>query len=186
MTKNTKLGNDDNGVVLTAEEAILSGVASNRPQDICTKYPEKCTELQVAADDCTICCDTVKPEIDDCAEHKEKLLYRLTADAYYINDNAKVRFDIRMYNPSDVAITNIRVNVVASVNCYVPEIGPGSTLVTPGKREWLWTVDSLAPHSEVFLKITTRYKGYAICMRNIVDAPAELTEDSVLYCKHIK
>ena len=186
MHSNTKLGNNDNGAVFSAEEAVLSGVASNRPQDICTKYPEECTELQVSADDCNNCCNIVKPEVDDCTEPQEKLLYRITAEAYYINDNAKVEYYIRMYNPSDVAVTNIRVNVLCSATCYVPEIGPGSALEAFSKREWLWTVDSLAPHSEVFLRIKTRYKGYSVCMRNIADAPAELTEDSVLYCKHIK
>jgi len=195
MTKYTKLGNDDNGTVLTAEEAILSGVASNRPQDICTKYPEKCTELQVAADDCGNCCNTVKPATDncpdcpdcpDCPEPPKKLLYIVMIIAKDVD--GKVEYYTRIYNPSELAITNLKVNVLCSASCnYVPVASPGTQVaaVGPGNREWIWEIDYLAPSAQIDLRIKTRYKGYALSVTPKADAPAELAEDSVLFLKHI-
>lgn len=59
MTKNTKIRNNDNGMVDMTEEAVLSGVSPCEPEKICTKYPENCTDLMVSPTDCpTECCDT--------------------------------------------------------------------------------------------------------------------------------
>jgi len=184
MNKNTKLGNDDNGAVLTAEEAILSGVASNRPQDICTKYPEKCTELQVAADDCNTCCNTVNLGVTDCPDCPERLLYAMTVVVK--PGSPKDEYYAKISNISDIAITNIKVNILSSVTHHsLPVVGQGSVeVIGPGTREWIWTIDSLAPNSEVDLRLKISYAGYALCMYPTADAPAELTADSVLYCKH--
>lgn len=60
MTKQTKLNNADNGYVSMSEEAVLSGATAATPEDICTKYPETCTSLQVDKADCNnvACCPT--------------------------------------------------------------------------------------------------------------------------------
>ena len=59
MNAANKIFNADNGLVDMSQEAILSGVSPCSPEDICTKYPETCSNLIVEPDPCkTPCCDT--------------------------------------------------------------------------------------------------------------------------------
>ena len=185
MNNNTKLGNGDNGTVLMAEEAILDGVASDRPQDICTKYPEKCTDLQVAADDCSSkCCLTVVPKADGCSEPKEEVKHLWKVVNYTENEYYRVIHKVDMTNLSDQPITNIVFDIYGTAAYhYVPTVTKG-VIEKRGRRQWYYTLDVLEPGETVTINIKTRYSRYALSTHPTADAPAELTEDSVLHFKH--
>ena len=168
MHSNTKLGNNDNGAVYTAEEAVLSGAASTRPQDICTKYPEKCTDLTVAPDDCnTGCCMKITKvdesecqnnvDDDDCNGRPKG--WKIESSSSWNEAIGRVTHVIRVWNFT-CAPLKVKIRILGTARNY-PVISKNSgTLVPPfGGNDYIYEAEIVPPHTLNFLNFETLQRG---------------------------
>ena len=162
MTKYTKLSNNDNGAVYMVDEAILDGKKPSEPETICTKYPETCTDLIIAHDDCNTGCCMKIPTVDEpeCLDDVYCTgTWKIDSDSSWNEAIGLVTHSIRIWNLTDCNL-KIKLHIVGTARNYSEISTNGGTLVPPfGGRDFTYEYEMVQPYNLHVLRFKTTQRG---------------------------